>query len=83
MTTEDETETMRRELQALTNGMTDEQIKELGAGEKEYTTAEMQAEFLVLGFAAPFVVVERLSDGKKGSLQFRHSPRKYFGWKAD
>jgi hypothetical protein len=29
------------------------------------------------------VVVTRKSDGVKGSLEFRHSPRVYFNWQAD
>jgi hypothetical protein len=34
----------------------------------------------VIGFMAPLVVVRRRSDGKKGSLEFQHSPRHYFGF---
>lgn len=52
---------------------------------KRWTTDEMTAEFEVIGFAAPFVVVKRRSDGKKGSLEFTGgaasgTPRVYFGW---
>lgn len=50
------------------------------AGEKTWTTAEMQEEFEVLGFQAPFVTVRRKSDGVLGSLEFVANPRKYFGW---
>jgi hypothetical protein len=32
------------------------------------------------GFKAPLVVVRRKSDGKKGSLEFQHQPRFYFGF---
>lgn len=46
-----------------------------------WTTAELQTEFDVLSFMAPFVTVRRKSDGKLGSLEFTHSPRIYFGWK--
>jgi hypothetical protein len=35
----------------------------------------------VIGFAAPFVVVRRKSDGVKGTLEFTHSPRVYFDFK--
>ncbi len=35
---------------------------------QRYTTAEMAAAFEVLGFAAPFVVVRRRSDGATGTL---------------
>lgn len=48
-----------------------------------WTTAQLQEEFTVLGFMAPYIVVQRNSDGKKGSLQFKHSPRIYFGWQED
>jgi hypothetical protein len=50
---------------------------------RKWTTAELQAEFEVIGFAAPFVVVRRRSDGQRGSLEFTHSPRVYFGWRPD
>ena len=45
-----------------------------------WTTEELTRDFEVTGFAAPFVVVRRRSDGKVGSLEFTHSPRVYFGW---
>ena len=48
-----------------------------------WTTAESQAEFEVIGFAVPFVVVRGRSDGQPGSLEFTHNPRVYFGWKED
>ena len=51
--------------------------------ERTWTTAEMQEEFEALGFAAPFIIVRRRSDGKKGSLEFTHNPRVYFGWVED
>jgi len=40
------------------------------------------AEFHVLGFGAPYVVVQRKSDGCKGSLEFQHAPRFYFNFVA-
>ena len=51
--------------------------------ERRWTTDELTRDFEVIGFAAPFVVVRRKSDGAKGSLEFTHSPRVYFGWRAD
>lgn len=47
---------------------------------KCWDTDEVRKEFDVLGFMAPFVVVRRKADGKKGSLEFQHSPRFYFNW---
>ena len=43
-----------------------------------WDTTEMQQDFEPLGFAAPFIVVRRRSDGQKGTLTFVHSPRVYF-----
>jgi len=43
-----------------------------------WDTAQMQAEFSVDGFMAPYVVVRRKSDGVRGTLTFTHSPRWYF-----
>jgi hypothetical protein len=48
-----------------------------------WTTGQLSRDFEVLGVAAPFVVVRRRSDGQLGSLEFTHSPRVYFGWRAD
>ncbi len=48
-----------------------------------WDSAELARDFEVLGFAAPFVVVRRRSDGQRGSLEFTHQPRIYFGWRPD
>jgi hypothetical protein len=48
-----------------------------------WTTGEMTRDFEVIGYAAPFVVVKRRSDGQLGTLEFVHSPRVYFGWQPD
>lgn len=48
-----------------------------------WNTDELGRDFEVLGFAAPFVVVVRRSDGVKGSLSFQHSPRFYFDFVAE
>lgn len=51
-----------------------------GPDSQQWTTAQLQDDFSVEGFAAPFVIVRRKVDGAKGTLQFHHSPRIYFGW---
>jgi hypothetical protein len=51
--------------------------------QQTWTTAEMQEDFIVLGFAAPFAVVRRRDDGTEGSLEFTHSPRVYFNFVPD
>jgi hypothetical protein len=50
--------------------------------DRKWTTEQLRDEFEVLGFMAPFVTVRRKSDGALGSLEFTHSPRAYFGWRA-
>jgi hypothetical protein len=48
-----------------------------------WSTDEMTRDFDALGFMAPFIVVSRKSDGVRGSLEFRHSPRYYFNFQAE
>ena len=43
-----------------------------------FDTTELQEQFEVIGFDAPFCVVRRKSDGIKGSMEFQHTPRFYF-----
>lgn len=78
----DRTESIRREL--LESGaMTEALQAALDAGEPVYDTAQLQAEFAVEGFMAPFVVATRRSDRVRGSLQFTARPRYYFGFVAN
>jgi hypothetical protein len=58
--------------------------KDLSADKGQtWDTEQLQKDFEVLGFMAPFVAVRRRSDGVVGSLEFTHSPRVYFGWSGD
>jgi hypothetical protein len=50
---------------------------------KIWDTTELQRDFVVHGFLAPFVRVTRKSDKSKGSMLFQHHPRFYYGFKAD
>ncbi len=45
-----------------------------------WNTDQLTEDFDVLGFMAPLVIVRRKSDGRKGSLEFQHSPRTYFNY---
>ena len=45
-----------------------------------WDTRELSADFDVLGFLAPLVVVRRKVDSQKGSLEFQHDPRFYFNF---
>ena len=74
----DNTESMRREMLE-----TNQPHVDLAHADKRWNTQELSAEFEVIGFMAPFVVVRRKSDGAKGSMEFTHSPRFYFNFMAD
>ena len=50
---------------------------------KVWDTNELAADFQVIGFLAPFVVVRRTADGAKGSLEFQHDPRFFFNFQKD
>jgi len=43
-----------------------------------WDTDELSAAFEVQGFAAPFCMVRRRSDGVRGAVMFQHRPRFYF-----
>lgn len=79
----DPTETIRRQ---QTNGINAEpgsrESLEAEHGDV-YDTSELQSEFTVLSFLAPYAVVQRKSDGARGSIMFQHSPRYYFGFKSE
>lgn len=80
----DPTEPIRRELLREINTSPESCRQEL---ETRYglvwNTEELARDFEVVGFAAPFCVVVRRSDGVKGSLAFKHEPRFYFSFVAD
>lgn len=73
-------EAARREL----TGMINEQPKDRATLEAVYgpvwDTAELQRDFTVVGFLAPFVEVVRKADGARGLLTFQHAPRFYWGF---
>lgn len=80
----DETESIRRQM-----------VQEINAepGSREHLeqqhgqvwdTQELQQDFVVLGFCAPFVIVaEKKESGRRGSLLFQHSPRLYHSFQPD
>jgi hypothetical protein len=87
--TDDETEDIRRKrLKAINSAVEtpdpDSERKRLESRYGEvWETAQLAEEFEVLGFMAPYVVVRRKSDGRKGSLEFQHSPRFYLNLVLD
>lgn len=48
-----------------------------------WDTDELKRDFRVLSFLAPFVLVERVSDGKRGTMMFQHSERYYWGFSEE
>ena len=50
---------------------------------KSYTTEELRAEFEVIGFLAPFVMIREKATGVTGTMQFNHMPRVYFNFVAE
>lgn len=50
---------------------------------KVYSTDELRAEFEVVGFYTPLVVVKSLANGQLGSFEFQHKPRFYFSYVRD
>ncbi len=48
-----------------------------------WNTAEIERDFTVLAFSAPYIRCIRKSDGVHGSMQFTHDPRYYFDFQED
>jgi len=86
---QDETEGIRRVRLAVINGAVeschaDAERKRLESHYGQvWDSGQLAADFEILGFLAPYVVVRRRSDGRKGSLEFQHSPRFYFNFVID
>ena len=74
----DPTEDIRRDL--IESGQPEHA---LARTDKRWTTEELQRDFIVRSFLAPFVFVTRRADNVRGSLEFTHSPRWYFDFRED
>jgi hypothetical protein len=77
----DKTEAARREMVAEINDSptTREDLKAVYG--KVWDTRELQEEFEVMAFMAPFCVVKHRTEGLDGVVQFQHSPRYYFSFR--
>lgn len=86
---QDDTEDLRRRRLMEINSTveSDDVIAERQRLEARYgqiwDAAQLAKDFDALGFMAPYVVVGRRSDGRKGSLEFQHLPRFYFNFVLD
>lgn len=72
------TETLRRALVAEINGNPQIRSKLKETYGQVWDTHELQRDFTVDSFMAPFVSVVRKADGARGLLTFQHAPRFYF-----
>ena len=78
----DPTETIRRAEAAAINAKPGSREYLEAKHGQVWDTSELQAEFTVLGFMAPYVVVQR-ANGVKGTVKFQHDPRLYYSFSAD
>ena len=78
----DPTEAIRRERVAEINAAPGSREALEAQYGQVWSTDQLSDDFEVLGFMAPLVVVRRKSDGRKGSLEFQHSPRLYFNFQV-
>jgi hypothetical protein len=79
---EDRTEAFRRiRLAQLNPGVGKAELERRHG--QVWDPAALAADFEVVAFAAPLVVVRRRADGKVGVLEFQHHPRLYFNWQED
>lgn len=76
----DETEGVRRVLQAVINADQSPRAELEAKYGPCWDTQELQRDFEVLDFMAPFVMVRRRSDGMKGTCLFCHAPRTYYSF---
>lgn len=76
----DPTEDIRREMVGTLNAVAGSREALEAKHGQVWDTAQLQEDFTVHGFLAPFVMVTRKADGQKGMLLFQHSPRLYFSF---
>jgi hypothetical protein len=79
----DPTEPIRRELVREINSDPGERAALEAKHGQVWDSTQLGKDFEVIGFGAPFVVVKRKSDNVKGSLEFQHHPRYYYGFTED
>ena len=76
----DPTESIRREMVKEINAVEGSREDLESKHGQVWDTKELQEDFFVEGFMAPFVSVKRKSDNVKGTLEFQHDPRFYFNF---
>jgi hypothetical protein len=84
----DPTEQPRRErIAQLNTGLTENSEARRAELESLYgivwDTTQLGQDFVVRSFLAPYVAVTEKATGKKGTVEFVHSPRFYFNFQYD
>jgi len=79
----DPTEAIRREMVSQINSVEGSREYLESKHGQVWDTDQLQEDFEVLGFLAPFVIARRKSDGVRGSLMFQNEPRLYFGFDSE
>jgi len=77
----DPIERLRSELTAHVNRNATDREELEGRVGQVWDTKELQEDFSVVGFGAPYVAVRRKVDNVEGTLMFQHNPRFYFNFK--
>ncbi len=72
--------TRRRMVTEINSNPSKRQLLEEKYGEV-YTLEELDKEFKIIGFMAPYIAVDRLSDDKRGTMMFQDRPRFYYNFK--
>ena len=78
-----ETEDTCREMVATINANAGPRAELEAKHGQVWDTGQLQDDFQVVGFAAPFVVVRRRTDGVRGSLLFQNDPRFYYSFQPE
>lgn len=78
----DPTESIRREMLAEINAEPGSREALEAEHGQVWDTRQLGEDFDVIGFAAPWVVMRRTTDGQRGSLFFQATPRFYYGFEA-
>ena len=79
----DRTESIRRDMTRKINAVEGSREYLEAKHGQVFDTTELQSEFVVEAFMAPFVLARRKSDGIRGTLKFQHSPRFYFSFEPE
>ena len=79
----DPTESTRREMTVEINAIEGSRGYLESKHGEVWDTTELQEQYEVLAFMAPFTIVRRRCDGVRGSVMFQANPRFYFQFQPE